>query len=348
MELFDFSAGICGVLLFSAYAIPLFPSLQKLLQSDWGGNNLWLVFASGIAGDLLLARYSDLLTQLVQRPYGAFSAEVVIALLMLAAALFWLGIAQHLIPSMGRAVQRIAHVLTITDEMLRPALGSKLLVLGGAFGVILMGSLALYLWFAVPSVLVNVDRALELESAQLSQQISLQKSNRTEARRRHALSVFGHYAQLQNRLNEAFRDISCLTDCRQKIRQTKSEIANTLAGYQIRQATAAAFLIALDDEAKITSLNDSILHIAGRDKLSVVRTPIPEAGASEDQLHLSEMATNQARTDSAISLTISEAVLSPGLEKLTPALRDPVLLLVFLIEIIVILTILLRHSSRTS
>lgn len=343
MDSFDISAGLQGVLLTLAYLIPLLPALCSLLLQGWQEGELWLALACGIAGDLLLARYDDLLTLLVQRSYGALSAEVVVALLLLVVALFWVGIAHKLVPTMGQACRRLSEMLSGRHAEAGGMLGARTFSTVSVATLLIAGGMALYLWFAVPSVLVGVNRALNREQQNFSTDVQRQTDAVQQAQRRAALAVFGRYTQLQNRLNEQGREATCRDDCRQALRKFRTEISNTLIGYQIKQANADAFLQALNDPAKSAALDEALASVARRHGI-----PWPQSSAALDAapapLSPPDMTATESATDAVVASTIREMLTSPGLGKLAPALRDPVLLLAFLIEIAVMLSVLFRHA----
>ena len=347
MDIFVFSDGAFAVLLATAYGILLYPVIVSAWRDTEAGERCLLEIGCAIAGALLLARLQDILSILVRHHYGILSADVVIGLLLNMSAVFWQMIIHRLLPRMGTALGHILHMpfdfVLCPDPAGRVSAVTSILLTARAFVVLGAGLTVLYLWFAIPSVLVGLGRSLDSETEILARTGAQQEMTARSEMEQVAMQVFSDYNELRNHLKERTPQSGCREQCKLSILNQQSALANTLLNYQIRNPSPSAFKTALLDPATATALQNDLRRIGNAAGLSWKKAGLIS------RFHLTipsapDLVALQEQTDRRIVNTLTRAVTSPGLERLAPALRDPVLLLAFLVELCVLAALLFSNT----
>ena len=352
MDYFDVGSGLFAVLLAVAYGLLLTPAIAGAVSGHNDRNQILTALACGLGGALLLARYQDILKGLVDRSYGLLSAEIVIGVLLVLISIFWLLIANGLVPWMGRA---LGYLMQIPFDSLRTAPGEyrppvfiTATLAASRLVVLVIGIAVLYIWFAIPSILVGLERALEYERYSISRNEEQQEQVGRETAGTLALAVYSDYVNVQNRLNERARAPECRDPCLRRIKDLRTAVANTLAHYQIKSASPVTFKAALEDRATATTFQRDLRKIGFQAGLQWNKGISESAATRETQiLPVSvDPLGLQERTDGLLVATITKSISSPGLARLAPALRDPVLLLAFVVEFCILITLLMSNSRE--
>lgn len=352
MDYFDVGGGLFAVLLVVAYGLLLIPAIAGVTNESSNRNQLLTALACGLGGSLLLARYQSILEGLVDRSYGALTAEVVVGVLLVLISIFWLLIANGLVPWMGRALGSLmqasfSSLRNDTGSYRPPAIVTAVLVASRLVALVI-GIAAIYIWFAIPSILVGLERALERERYSVSKNEEQQATVDREIAGALALAVYSDYVAVQNRINERARAPDCREPCQRRIKDFRTTTANTLAHYQIKSASPGTFKGALEDRVTATALQRDLRKIgyqAGiRWKRASAEDQIP--GIQAVSPVASDSTELQERTDALVVATLTKSIFSPGLSRLAPALRDPVLLLAFVVELFILITLLMSSSRE--
>lgn len=351
MDYFDVGGGLFAVLLAVAYGLLLIPAIAGAANGSNDRNQLLTALACGLGGALLLARYQDILKGLVDRSYGLLSAEIVIGVLLVLISIFWLLIANGLVPWMGRA---LGYLMQVPFDSLRapsayrpPAIITAALATSRLV-VLVIGIATLYIWFAIPSILVGLERALEHERYSVSINEEQQEQVGRETAGTLALAVYSDYVAVQNRLNERARAPECREPCQRRIKDYRTAAANTLAHYQIKSASPVTFKAALEDRATATTFQRDLRKIGYQAGMQWKKATSEDTSTRENQTL--PVAVDpfelQERTDGLVVATLTKSIFSPGLSRLAPALRDPVLLLAFVVELCILITLLMSSSRE--